>query len=431
MKGNKIHWKELLIFKFLLFVSVIAHAQTTYLPTSKITADTRSEHYNTIPGAFDSLFLTTPIIHRIGVEIRPAYILPANSYFKEANKTSHPIKSSFSTHLKYSFRFYPNTLADKIYGTPYQGIGVAHYNLSHSDELGSPFSFYLFQGARVSQISQNLSLNYEWNFGLSLGWKPYDYENNPNNTVIGSKANAYINTNFYFSWMLAENLNFNTGVAVTHFSNGNTKFPNAGLNTVGVKAGVLYSFIPKKEAINLPSESKVPVFKEHISYDLVLFGSWRRTGVDFLDTQIASPEAYPVMGFCFSPMYNLGYKLRLGLSLDGVYDGSANVYTEDYMMEPRQVFYKPPLNQQLALGLSVRAEYVMPYFTVGLGVGKNALYSKGDLKAYYQVIALKTEITRNSFVHIGYSVKDFHMPNFLMLGLGYRFNNKYPVFYRK
>jgi hypothetical protein len=100
-------------------------------------------------------------------------------------------------------------------------------------------------------------------------------------------------------------------------------------------------------------------------------------------------------------------------------------------MEPRQVFYKPPLNQQLALGLSVRAEYVMPYFTVGLGVGKNALYGKGDLKAYYQVIALKTEITRNSFVHIGYSVKDFHLPNFLMLGLGYRFNNKYPSFYRK
>ena len=431
MKGNNIHWKDLLIFKLLLFISVIAHAQKANLPTSEINEYTLSENYKTIPGAFDSLYLSTPIIHRIGVEIRPAYIFPANPFFKDANKTSNPIKSAFSTHLKYSFRFYPNTLADKIYGSPYQGIGLAHYNLSRSNELGSPFSFYLFQGARVSQISQNLSLNYEWNFGLSLGWKPYDYENNPNNTVIGSKANAYINTNFYFSWALAENLNFNAGVAVTHFSNGNTKFPNAGLNTLGVKAGILYSFIPKKEAINLPPESMVPVFEEHISYDLVLFGSWRRTGVDFMETQVASPEAYPVMGFCFSPMYNLGYKLRLGISLDGFYDGSANVYTEDYISGTQQQFFKPPFNEQLALGISGRAEYVMPYFTVGLGIGKSFLYSKGDLKAYYQIIALKTEITRNSFVHIGYSVKDFHLPNFLMLGIGYRFNNKYPSFYRK
>ena len=49
-------------------------------------------------------------------------------------------------------------------------------------------------------------------------------------------------------------------------------------------------------------------------------------------------------------MYNLGYKFRFGASLDGVYDGSANVYTymEDYIVDsngngtppPRQDVYK-------------------------------------------------------------------------------------------
>ena len=28
-------------------------------------------------------------------------------------------------------------------------------------------------------------------------------------------------------------------------------------------------------------------------------------------------------------MYNFGYKFRAGLSLDGIYDGSANVYIPD------------------------------------------------------------------------------------------------------
>ena len=81
--------------------------------------------------------------------------------------------------------------------------------------------------------------------------------------------------------------------------------------------------------------------------------------------QIASPGSYPVAGFNFAPMYNLGYKFRVGASLDGVYDGSANVYTymEDYIVDsngngtppPRQ-FLKPGIQHQLSLGVSGRAD---------------------------------------------------------------------------
>ena len=78
-----------------------------------------------------------------------------------------------------------------------------------------------------------------------------------------------------------------------------------------------------------------------------MFGSWRRKGVEVGDKQYASPNAYGVAGFNFATMYNFGYKFRAGLSLDGVYDGSANVYTEDYIVEvggrdPGYTFYTPP-----------------------------------------------------------------------------------------
>ena len=80
----------------------------------------------------------------------------------------------------------------------------------------------------------------------------------------------------------------------------------------------------------------------------------------------------------------------------------------------------------MALGVSARAEFVMPYFNIGVGLGTNFLHKGGDLKAFYQMLILKVAVTRSSYVHIGYSLRDFHMPNFLMLGVGYRFNNKYP-----
>ncbi len=176
-------------------------------------------------------------------------------------------------------------------------------------------------------------------------------------------------------------------------------------------------------------QSPVPKFPRHISYDLVLFGSWRRKGVTIGEGQmVASPETYPVLGFNFAPMYNFGYKFRAGISLDGVYDGSANVYSPDGYGDE---LLKPSAGKQLALGVSGRAEYVMPYFTVGIGLGTNVIHAGGDLKSFYQILALKIEVTRNSFLHIGYNLQDFHDPNYLMLGFGFRFNNKYPTFHRR
>ncbi len=382
-------------------------------------------------GSADSSAVSHRFIHRIGMEVRPEYIFPTNVFFRGENKAYQPIKNSFSTHLQYSFQFEPNTCTDRIYGGAYQGIGLARYTFDNPDELGDPVALYLFQGARILQLSPRLSFNYEWNFGLSFGWKPYDKQENYYNIVVGSKVNAYLNTNFYLNWMLSNQFDLTPGVTLSHFSNGNTKFPNAGLNTVGLKIGLAYNFNRDNKLFSKSSyRPPIPEFPRHISYDLVFFGSWRRKGVVFGDHQVPSPDAYTVLGFNFNPMYNAGYKFRVGISLDGIYDGSANVYTEDYIVGTSQEFFKPSFNRQLALGLSGRAEYVMPYFTVGLGLGANVLHPGGDLKSFYQLLTLKTEITRNSFIHIGYSLHNFQTPNFLMLGIGFRFNNRYPGIYR-
>lgn len=197
----------------------------------------------------DSLSLKRHFIHRIGIEARPGYIFPTSSFFRGENLNWKPIENSLSLHLKYSFQFHPNTYTDRIYRGAYQGIGVAYYNMYEKPQLGNPLTVYLFQGARIARFNQRLSLNYEWNFGASFGWKPYHSDLNPYNKVIGSKVNAYLNTNFYFNWMLSPKFDFTTGVAVTHFSNGNTKFPNAGLNSIGLKVGLVYNINRKEECL--------------------------------------------------------------------------------------------------------------------------------------------------------------------------------------
>lgn len=376
-------------------------------------------------------------IHRIGIDARPGYIFPTNRFLAGDNARREAINNAYSAHLRYSFQFQPNTLVEQIYKGAYQGVGLAYFNFGEREVLGNPTALYVFQGARLARISRKISLNYEWNFGLSFGWKPYDYHNNPDNVIIGSKTNAYLNVNLYLNWMLSDRVDLITGGTLSHFSNGNTNFPNAGLNTLDFRIGLVYNFNRANSSLPpKPLFGTTPAFPRHISYDLVLFGSWRRKGVFSGEEQIASPHKYAVMGFNFNPMYNFGYRFRAGVSLDGVYDKSANIYTRDFMYDSHDSydsgdrFATPPFDYQLALGLSGRAEYVMPYFTVGVGLGVNVLHRGGDFKAIYQILSLKTEITRNSFLHIGYSLNDFHDPNYLMLGIGYRFNSKSPNFYR-
>lgn len=382
----------------------------------------------------DSVLHEEKFVHRLEVKAGPGYIFPTNVFLKGWNENMKPIRNSFSAHLKYSFQFQPETPVGRIYGVPHQGIGISRFSFGEPQQLGNPIAFYLFQGARLAQFTPGLSLRYEWNFGLSGGWKPYHPVTNSYNYVTGAKWNAYMNVNFFLSQTLSHYFDLIGGISFTHFSNGNTKFPNAGLNTAAIKLGLMYNFnrsgISHQQAIQ-----PLPGFVRHVSYDAVLFGSWRRKGVYLEEKGIPSPYSYPVTGFIFNPMYNFGYKLRAGISLDGVFDSSANVYTEDYIVavggsDPGYTFFEPPVKNQLALGVSVKAEYVMPYFTVGAGIGTNVLHGGGDLAGLYQTLALKTEITKNTFIHIGYNLQNFETPNYLMLGVGYRFNNKYPCFYR-
>lgn len=421
--------------RLLAFIATIctlftAVAEELRVDTIPIGADSSMTTQLPLPSM---LRYTSPHQRRISAETRIGFVFPSNRFVRGENLNGKPIDNAFSAHLKYTFGFPEESFIDNIYSGAYQGLGLAYYNFGEPEQLGTPLALYLFQGARIVKFSSAVSLNYEWNFGLSGGWKPYNSETNGMNHAIGSKFNAYMNVDFYLLWRLTNQIDVTSGFALTHFSNGNTKFPNAGLNLGGWSAGVSYRFDQRKTESRIkrlrPTHSLE--FPRHVSYDLLLFGSWRRKGVYFDDgSAIASPHTYTVLGFNFAPMYNFNYRFRAGVSLDGVYDGSANVYVPPYISGTPPEFFSPDFDHQIALGLSGRAEYVMPYFSVGLGMGANVLHSGGDLKGFYQTLSLKIELTRSSFLNIGYNLKDFHEPNYLMLGIGYRFNNRYPFCHR-
>ena len=92
---------------------------------------------------------------------------------------------------------------------PGAGIGVQTF-LAH-DALGTPVSVYLFQGAPVARLCDRLTLDYEWNLGLSAGWKPNDY------LLTGSRLNIYINVGMFLRWRLNDFWDVQIGPEYTHY----------------------------------------------------------------------------------------------------------------------------------------------------------------------------------------------------------------------
>ena len=368
------------------------------------------------------------ITHMIGIDFKPAYLFPTHEFFKGSNNAQKKMNSTLSGHLKYGFKFSPNSYLGKTYPDAIQGIGVGYNTFFNSSELGNPLAVYVFQTSRIANITPKLTVDYEWNFGASFAWKEYDEQMNPLNRVVGSDANAYIHLSFLLNWKLSSNTNLRGGVGVTHFSNGNTSYPNAGVNTAGASIGIAHFFGDNERSKHTPLQSRKHVFNSYINYDLILYGSTRKRGFFPEDSNpMLVPGSFGVVGLNFNPLYNFSKYFRGGVSLDMQYDESANIgkhLANDYTpSNPKDLkFYRPSFREQFSAGLSLRAEIVMPIFLINLGIGKNFLGKGEDTNSFYQTFVLKANVTDNIFLHAGYQLYRFKDPNNLMLGLGYRFN---------
>lgn len=363
--------------------------------------------------------------HRIGLDIRPGYVVPTNSFLEGDNLQQKIIEQSLSLHLKYAFQFSKDSNLGRMYPHAYQGIGVSYNTFYCPAELGNPVTVYAFQGAPIVRLSSRLTFDYEWNFGASFGWKKYDEQYNPQNEVIGSKINAYINLGFLLNWQFHPQWKLAAGVDFTHFSNGNTHYPNGGLNTIGGRVGIVRTFGDTDNASGAIVPKRLFI-KPHVSYDLMLYGATRKRG--FVKDNVPSlvPGSFGIAGLNFAPMYNFNNYFRAGLSVDAQYDESANI--KDYKLEGSYMddikFHRPPFREQFAVGLSLRAELVMPIFSINAGLGRNLICRGDDTNGFYQILALKTYVTRHLFLHVGYQLSKFKDPNNLMLGIGYRFHDK-------
>ena len=321
----------------------------------------------------------------IGADILGGYVPGTNSFLDGNNDEGRNINSTFGGSLRVGFRFNPKSREGMLYRGLYQGVAVEVRSFDATSLLGTPVSVYAYQGMPFVYFGPRLSLGYEWHFGAAFGWKHYDKDVAPDNGAVSTSVTAHMGLGLRLSYALTDRWRLSASVGVTHYSNGNTSLPNAGVNSINASVGASYIINTLGKASVPPAELVKEADAKRWFYDIVVYGAWRRRVVDVgYDPQLC-PGKFGVIG----------------------------TYDENIK------FYRPPFGKQLSIGLSAHAELTMPIFAVNAGIGYDFLSPDGE-KRFYQSLALKAFLTKKLFLNVGYRLGNFKDPQNLMLGIGLR-----------
>ncbi len=278
-------------------------------------------------------------------------------------------------------------LKNEVLGENYGLYG--HYNFYFGDRTKDKNDFFVRLGA-----------------GLAYNTNPYDKEENSKNTAFGSHISASIYAMANYKRKITKNISAQTGLTFIHYSNGNTKAPNNGINLFGINVGVNYNFNPKEKEYQYHEKS---TFKEPIKYNLILRGGAN-------EADVINSGLYPFFTASFYADKRLSHLSAVQLGTD--------VFVSEFLKE--YVKYKNAVdeennnpNEYVRVGIVAGHELFINKLSVITQLGvyvydpvdfESVIYERIGLKRYFGqkwfgTVSLKAHAARAEAVEFGVGVR--------------------------
>lgn len=368
--------------------------------------------------------VSSPLMWRIGLETTSSGVPSNNRFLRGDNPSGKSIDASLGVDSKFGFSFFPASREGILYPGLYQGVGIGINTFFNSAALGTPGSVFVYQGAPIVHFSDKLWLGYEWKFGAAFGWRPDRGQQPENQAPVSTNVTALMGLGFKLNYAVNDRVNLFAGATARHYSNGNTSWPNKGVNIAGVTLGVDYMLSPRPEdkcADSYSEELKSEADRKRWVWDVMAYGAWRKRAMILKQDPLVVPGRFGIVGARFEAMRALCRYVAVGSAIEGQWDEGADLkehwisgsFGEDVK------FTRPSFGEQVSLGISAHAELTMPIFTVDAGLGYDMLKPKGEGR-FFQSLTLKTFLTENFYLNVGYRLGRFRDPQNLMLGIGMR-----------
>jgi len=115
-------------------------------------------------------------------------------------------------------------------GSPVKmGIHAGYYHFN-SNYLRNGVSAGLAFGFPLNKFSERFYSNFNFTYGLGYISRPFDVVKNPMNRAIGSHINGYAQLSLELGKKFSDRWSMGVKLGMSHFSNGNAKAPNLGVN---------------------------------------------------------------------------------------------------------------------------------------------------------------------------------------------------------
>ncbi|HET8838181.1 MAG TPA: acyloxyacyl hydrolase [Flavobacteriaceae bacterium] len=181
--------------------------------------------------------------------------------------TSHPQGAM----LGFSRKTFGEKSWQHAYNYPDWGFSFLYQDMGNQT-LGDQFGLYAHLGFYF--LRRNLLLKV--GTGLAYNTNPYDQNSNYRNNAYGTSLLSSTFLLLNFKHRIYENIGFQTGITIVHYSNGNFKAPNTSTNTFAFNLGLNYDFSAKP--VDYIAEIEKRDFSEPIHFNFVF-----RSGIQSSD----------------------------------------------------------------------------------------------------------------------------------------------------
>ncbi len=321
---------------------------------------------------------------------------------------------------KYVFRTHGKHKWEELYGYPTYGFGAILFDFFTPKTTGYPIALYGFFNPRLFH-KNNFSINSDIALGMGFNWNHYGYFNS-DNSAISLPRTVYIELGTTLDYQVSNKINLLIGGLVGHFSNGGTRRPNQGLNTLGLKYSLRYNLN------NSPIKFKhynAESYASQSEFLLSIHGGTQNFQVDSLSNLVADKFKgvnFVAWGFSGEYQRQINHFVKFGCGINILDDGSvgASYLVKDHEIEEAKIL---PINQRLKISafpsLSIVLHKIDIVLQPGIYIYRNAIAK--DVPLTYQRIGVRYHINEKIFSGINLRAYNFKSANFIEYNFGYKF----------
>jgi hypothetical protein len=243
-------------------------------------------------------------------------VIPTNSFLSGHNQLGKPINSYFAGSIHVGFESLKNDYWNKTYPNATYGIGAQWTSFYPHKDLGNPISVYGYMQSDILSFKK-FALRFNGELGLAWNWNKRS-KTNALNDVISLERTVHLDAGLEFNYRLFTHHQLGVAMSFGHFSNGGTKRPNQGINTITPKLFYKYQFNTRPK--NSPIEKLN--YKKHI-FNFNLVAGYHNYNTSTINDSLKQPFKgvnVRVFGINGNYGYAISPVLKVGIGADVMWD---------------------------------------------------------------------------------------------------------------